>query len=653
MGFDDLPQVDGASINDDRAKKRLLLHFGRDAGFIAREQFNDMGCDYKVELIENGATNWSFDIQLKSVEKPKFVSDGQFLSFPIKTSRFGYLTRNESVNGLLVVYDVGTELLYFDFLDLLYGRLMRERESDDWLANDEVNVHVPKENILDRESREMIHGKFLQRFRNLATMIRIHGGGYGLPVLGPVGPIKRAVIPSAADAVAELRSFGAMQLMQRDMRRVYELLEGLPENEIIADKELLLIALLAYCEVGRIADSMYYIDRVSKRYELKESERRMVSFISLKNELLLGDIDRATFVGRAKLLLPGAGLSEELSLRLNLLYYQLSALQGLEPLPERLVTEFEDLESMISKVEGETQRMYIRAWNLDNLSIIAGHVRREDMNRLTVFKRFGMDMPTGLRQKSSDRSSWLFRLLHRQFAEIVGFSLRTGEFMLTAMVTLSHLRFWMGVEMDMLVFGDGGISREKIRSEMHELIAIGLQTAQMLLELNRFRQAYLIQSMVLELLLISRQVYRFEDGNDMDKIKEQMRTLERDLELPPFVSQMQPLIDKKLTHSPKETFGMHGMKGLNDTQIDTYARYVLESGCYPNAIRENLVHEMIACRTFSERAADDRYDLIIIKPVDKKTAYAYPAQFFIRDKKTGIESLPGTDIKAVLESFGV
>jgi hypothetical protein len=319
MAFHSLPQVDEASRYDDRANSLLILHFSKECGFIARAQSKDMGCDYKVELIEkNGATNWPFDIQLKTVVSPRFISGGQFLSFSIKTSRLGYLVRNAPIYGLLVVYDVSTGTFYFDLVDELYSRLMSERESEDWKANDEVSIHVPCSNKLNAETLNVLHDKFLRRFKNLAAMNRDHGSSYGLYALETSGPINIDDIQGLDDAVEELRANGAMQMMQLDMRRVYDLLEMLPRNKIIADKELLLIALLAYCEVGRIADSMYYIDRVSRRYELNESEHRMVSFISLKNELFLGAIDKAKFVEIAQLLLPGAGLFEELSVRLNI-----------------------------------------------------------------------------------------------------------------------------------------------------------------------------------------------------------------------------------------------------------------------------------------------------------------------------------------------
>lgn len=51
MGMNALPQVDGASMNEDRSKNRLLSYFSRHAGFISREQAQDFGVDFKVELI--------------------------------------------------------------------------------------------------------------------------------------------------------------------------------------------------------------------------------------------------------------------------------------------------------------------------------------------------------------------------------------------------------------------------------------------------------------------------------------------------------------------------------------------------------------------------------------------------------------------------
>jgi hypothetical protein len=652
MSFDTLPQVDGASMNDDRAKNRLVSHFNRSDGFIAHEQVQDLGCDYKIELIEKGATNWSFDIQLKSIEKPRLIMDGQFLSFSLRTTTLKYLCNNAPIYGLLVIYDVSADICYFEYIDALYFRLLEEREGADWQHNKEVSVHVPKENVLNVATLAEIRQKFLQRFRNLGVMNSEHGASYGLPHVG-TGLVDKVVIMSVEDALSELKANSSALLMRQDMRRVYQLLETLPANFIITNKEVLLVASVAYNEVGRLADSMYYIGRLSKRYQLEEDESRRISYISLKNELGLGEIDRKTFVAKARLLLQKSNFIEGLSLRINILYFELGSLQGFEPMSAELVNEYEVLQEMISSVGGARQQNFLKARNMENLAVIVSHCRSEDMNRKAIFDQLGMEMEEAQRKRYADKDSKLYYVLHQGFAEVGKYAFEKSEFVLLAAITISNLKFWLDFQMDVIVFGDKGISMEKSRSELDERIDIALETSVMMKGYKLFRQAYMLQCLAFELLFVSREWYGFDDRFDLVEIIKDMNALESDLELSPFVSQMQVLVKQKRTGNHHGLAGIGGLAEMSDGQIMTYARYVLESRCYPNAKLENIIKEMTASRTFHKRNADGRFELFTMKPADRNTAFVLPSVFCIKDTKTGIESLPVADIDTLLTSFGI
>ncbi|MGO4875561.1 DUF4365 domain-containing protein [Pedobacter psychrotolerans] len=652
MGINDLPQVDRASRNEDLSKNRLLSYFSKHAGFIAREQTQDFGVDYKVELIAKGATNWSFDIQLKSIKKTKVILDGRYLSFSIKASTLNYLLRNEPVYGLLVIYDLGSGSLFFDYVDALYLRFLEEREASSWNSNDSLSVRIPTENVIDNFAVAEIHSKFIQRFKNRGEMVSAHGANYGLPNLG-VGQIKGAGLGSIEDAVTELRKKGAMLLAQRDLWRVYELLEALPISQIVSDKEVLMVAALAYSGVGKLADSMYYVERLPKKYVLSESEQRSITFTSLKNKLGSGEIDRKTFVAGAKLLLPGASVSEELSLRLNILYFELGKIQGFERMTAELIAEFEELERMIAEVKDERQRNYLKATNLDNLAVIVSHERTEGMNRKVVFDQLRIEMEESQRQHYLDKDYTLHHWLKVGYAEVGRYGFENNEFVLLAMVTVSNLKFWLNFQMDVLVFGEKGISREKTRLELDERIDIALATASMLDSRQFLRQAYVIQCLAYELILVSRKWYGFEDRFNWDNISITMQKLENELELPTFVSQMQKLIDMKRSGKHHGFAGVGSMVGMSDVQIRTYAKYILESKYYPNAELQNIINEMSAFRNFYQKIKDDRFELRIMRPIDRSLAYTFSHPFYINDIKTGIQSLPTTDINALLQSFGI
>lgn len=652
MGINDLPQVDGASKNEDLSKNRLLSYFSKYAGFIAREQTKDFGVDYKVELIAQGATNWSFDIQLKSLEKPNVILEGRYLSFSIKASTLNYLLRNEPVYGLLVIYDLGSGSLFFDYVDALYLRLLEEREGRSWEGNDSLSVRIPTENVIDNFVVADIHSKFIQRFKNRGEMVSAHGANYGLPNIG-VGQIKGAGLGSIEDAVTELRTKGAILLAQRDLWRVYELLEALPRNKIVSDKEVLMVAAMAYSGVGKLADSMYYVERLSKKYVLNESEQRFITLTSLKNKLGSGEIDRKTFVAGAKLLLPGAGVSEELSLRLNILYFELSKIQGFERMPAEVVAELEELERMIAKVQDERQRNYLKATNLDNMALIVSHERTEGMNRKVVFDQLGMEMEESQRQQYLDKDCTLHHWLKVGYAEVGRYAFENNEFVLLAMVTVSSLKFWLNFQMDVLVFGEKGISREKTKLELDERIDIALATASMLDAKKFLRQAYVLECLAYELIFVSREWYGFEDPFNWDDIKSTMERLENELELPAFISQMQKLVAMKRSGKHHGFAGVGSMVGMSDVQIRTYANYILESRYYPNAKLENILAEMHAFRSFYQRKDGDRFELRIVRPANPSVAYTFPHPFYIIDIKTGVLSFPTTDIDPLLNLFGI
>lgn len=571
MGFTGLPQVDRAATNNERAKKRLELHFERAVGFIAREQQDDMGVDYKVELIENGGTNWSFDIQLKSVESPKFIHGGKFLTFPLSTVNLHYLCRNVATYGLLVIYDVGAEVFYFDYVDALHLRLLEQRGDRDWEDKEKVSLNIPVKNVLDRASVSQIYDRFLQRFKNLEAMNRAHGAAYGLPHV-PTGQEERNKIDGKPDPFSELREQGLILLAQKNLARICALLETLPQKQILADREVLLVAALTYHEVGRLAESVYYTGRLLARYELNANERRRIDFLSLKNALHLAEIDRKTFVERARLLLTDAEQFQEISFRLKILYFELAGLRGFEPLSPGMVSEFEELERLIVKVEDESSRHYFRALNLENLAVLVSHERKEDLNRRAVFAQLGMEMGQTLRQHFADKDAQLYFTLHQSLAEVGKYAIDSRDFVLLAGVTVSSLKFWLDFQWDLVVFGSKEISKEKLRLELEEQIGLALETSAVLEGQIQLRQAYVLLALAWELILVSNDWHGFEDSFDLAKLEDSMRRLEVELELPLFVSHLQLLIGQVRSGKHNSFSGVLGLETMDERRIIHWER---------------------------------------------------------------------------------
>jgi len=113
MAFDELPQIDLASKNDDEAKTKFSELFGQHAGFISRSKIRDKCCDYQIELIHESknATHWHFGVQLKSIESPDLIDNGEFISYPILTSRLQSFVLKNKKSGLISIQSPNMEVL--------------------------------------------------------------------------------------------------------------------------------------------------------------------------------------------------------------------------------------------------------------------------------------------------------------------------------------------------------------------------------------------------------------------------------------------------------------------------------------------------------------------------------------------------------------
>src|ERR1700733_10701171 len=107
MAIYDTPQVDPSAKNSYRSERKLNDWINEDNQYILRKETPDKGCDFMCELMEGtGATNLKFPIQLKSIETLKLVEDKQYVSYPMLTSRLGYMLNYVPTTGIIVLYSL-------------------------------------------------------------------------------------------------------------------------------------------------------------------------------------------------------------------------------------------------------------------------------------------------------------------------------------------------------------------------------------------------------------------------------------------------------------------------------------------------------------------------------------------------------------------
>jgi hypothetical protein len=650
MAFHELPKIDRPAINSDQSVKDLITVLNMGAGFILRVDVPDFGCDFDIELInkQSDASNWRFPLQLKSIENISLVQDGQFLSYSFKTSRLGYLIRRQPACGLVVLYDVKKKALFYDYADLIYLRLMEERGSDDWKVNDHVNILVPAANILNAQSAEEIHKKFIWRFEQGTLMQSSHGAKYGLPAIN-LEPKSGYDFNNLDDVKKALKKMGMSLLLQFDLQIVFDLISTLPAAQIVADKELCLIALIAFAEAGKYADSTYYIERVRKRYDLTADEKHSVDFMELKNQLSLGDLSPRNFIDKCREMLPKQTGTNVLLLKINILFFELSLVKALEPMPLHLG---QDAQNLFFEIEDapidDLQKQYLKLWNAENMERWIGHFRSEGFAEMQLRETMGRPLTLEERLDKAQTLVKVHSMFYMFLNSIDKKAKETKNLLLQAHVIKLLIRFELSFQIDQIAH------EMPVSDGPHDSIAHKVQLAehgiQVFLNNSLFNNAYLLLLYLIDLIYVLRSRYGLAEDYDLDALFKLREATEKEFEFDGELA-IPALLKRKEDQKSEKGSNLSFLTGLNDSQLDTLAEVMVQSTKYPGARKEHIVGEMKSHQLFNARCTNPNISVEQVL-VSDAMAYAVPVSYILKNRLTNLISTPHSDMDKLLNSWG-
>jgi hypothetical protein len=373
MGLNDLPIVDIAAENSELSVNSLKAQFQQKFGFIAREDIPDKGCDFLVEIVSNNrATNWRFPIQLKSIEKLKLIKKGKYISYPFELSRLNYLLNYKPIVGIVVLYSVANGKLYFDYIDKIYYRLKDSHKNNQRRDKKEVNIHIPLENIIDIDSRQDIHSYMLNAFTNNEVMYTDHALDYNLPVIEPriQKDLPTTLVEKAEQA---LRDYGLHLLNQMDIVFLDELLSALPNQNIVSDSKIALVAAMTYHEMGLYVDAEYFLSKVLHRKGVPEDLILSAKWTKIKNDFYLSKIGREEFIASVTNLRDSLTEDEvynRVLFDLNLAHHQSMGVSPFSPLPPEIESSFDNYVLKIENLQAsEAQKNFLQLMNASNYSM--------------------------------------------------------------------------------------------------------------------------------------------------------------------------------------------------------------------------------------------------------------------------------------------
>lgn len=652
MSFRDLPIVDPPSVNTERSELAFLTVLNRRSGFICKPDKPDYGCDFDVELIVDGrgASNRRFGIQLKSVEQLPLLADGRTISYAFETSRLGYLLNRPAGEGLIVIYDVASGQLYYEFAVNLFSRLMLERGSDDWQARDKVNIHISTNNVLNVAAATTIHTHFRKRFEKVAeqlgTSLRVHDRNNDTYFdLNDTAEIKDL-----------LSKYGLRFLQEHEIDSCFWLLRKLPAQEIDRDPHLMFLSAIAYAEMGRRYDSENYIRRLYKRNQVPEAQEKMLRFCHLKNQMLLDQIDLPEFLTGIH-----AIRDEEINPRnillieLNIIYYEQISVKFYHALPigilDRIRAVFAQLPEMAFD---HRSRQLVEINNAENLAKYINYNRLSFFNDLAIRRAFHSFGPSlRLEEKRQE-----IQTLENEFSAILlGIyedARSRGDHLIQAQALLVRSRYLLSKEIDLcsqwpllknLRFHD-----QKAYLYNINLILDGFNHFNQVGYLELAQQALQIG---IDLILFGRNVYRYKDGYDLEDLSAYKKKFAEEHELELIDLQYPILIKriKKINHTDEGY--LSETKDLDDQQLKGMAAAMVRAASLPTHCLPNVLSELQNCRLFYQRAKPGMELIPYDRRYDLRTLYKTPVRFVIYNKKTDLRSVPSSNVGELLASWGL
>ncbi len=664
MAFDDQPKIDRYSVNEENSILHIRSFLKQETGFVCRLEVPDKGCDLKAELIEDGtkASHLDFSIQVKSTEKISLFGDGKYISYAFETSRLGYLCRGVPALGYIMLYSVSDDKCYFDYAANIYWRIMEERGNKDWMQNDQVNIHIPVENVLNKASAKKIHEFIGGIFKNATLLQNSYGPKYNIPTV-PLDDSHEFDLNNPDKIINLLIRYGTLLINNYDITRLLALIVKVPMADIFKSKNLLFICVVVYTEIGKYLDAKYYFEKYKKMVdESNESELRVVEFASCKIRFALGEITPADFSNSIANIIgefPGND-HNNIVLKINSVYFQLVTRKGYERFPARIQESINEIYSLIDKADIEERVKWIlRIYNTENYIYFSGDIRRDNLSEIKLRESLGDTVTVEEKLMKIKPEMDAQKFIKNIFIAAKKFGDKNEDEIISAHALNGYLKNAINGLIDYYSFGEGkSLSDSESIAQLTNLVKYGMAAADSFFKNGFLKEAYNSLRNAWEILTLAKEGYGYQLGNEIDekKIMNNITMLEQETDMQPYQPVFEGLINKnriqKETHSSDN---MSFLKEFSDDQVLTFARHALKAFNLPQERLSNIVNEMKGYRMFYQRNSNP--DIIVLQLRKdggvRKYFYANPTEFVLKNKISGIETVPNSDMDKLLQSWNL
>lgn len=657
MSYSDLPQVDIYARYSEKSARRMLDVLNMESGFVCRKEDPDMGADFAVELISDSsnAMNWKFTLQLKSIEKLDLVDNKNYISLPFLTSRLHYLTNHLPAMGIVVFYSVQEDRCFYDYADVIKHRLTSDRGSDEWENNEQVSIRIPYTQVLDASAAKDIHGVFTRRFEQATLMQQHQGKRYDLPVVNQDGDAGYD-FRKPADIRRFILDYGVSLIDRYDFTMLFEMIAGIPQLELSANKDLIYVAAITYAESGHAMDSSYFCTKLL-RANLSREERELIEFIQTKNQLELGYITQSEFAEKLEeFLAASTNETDKVPIEINIVYSQLI----------RARTFMADLPAIEQRTDGLAERIdalplsprrkgMLALWNARNYEIL---LIKFAIDYLAEYQMRGTTSQSDMQARAEKISSHLQQMelrLRERLAVLVGQATEANDNYLRAQVVTVEVEYFLQKNIQYISF-DLQLPQvdQDFVDHLQLLLSWAMSAYELFSQVQMFKDALTSAHQVLELYELAKRSFQLElpvDPGHWYSIKNKLEdTLGLEYEPMIFATLVRPKPEEREAFD-KANLPLYAK--MTDEQIARLARIQCDNLQLPEAFARYIIDFFNAFRLFYQRCTNERFEIHIVdsgRPV--KAIFSEPVEFRIEDHELKTFTAASADVDTLLKLIG-
>ncbi|MCK8825392.1 DUF4365 domain-containing protein [Fuchsiella alkaliacetigena] len=664
MSLLDNLETDEDSIVAEEAIKALDSLFTKENGFILREESVASKGVFEVGLlIDNLPTDKSFFIQLESSAEISTIEKkgSKYIFYPFKIARLRCFARQGPEYGLIIIYDQNSESFYFDYVENIINRITRQRDSKEWQDLQRVNINLPVENTLTSEKMSDIYNVYLNRFKNQDTLLMEPGRKHGISLLKFVNQelaeqAEMLELNSFDKLIEAFKRYGFGLFNERDYQLLDRLLSRLSFAKINNSQEFSLLAALVYIKTGEYIKAKYYLKRSKEfreNYELAEAVE-LLNFLSSKIEFILGDLDRQSYLNKlAKLIVRLNYLTNKFSIKLEMIY-----LQMFSTIKSRgdILAIVKEIETLLAEIKAANIEERVKHFLLLTTSI--------NLYKLGVFL-FERNIVNGNSEGKPDFMSLKEQIsfakeiitlldIPLKYSKIAyNYSVREDDELLYAYSLYQLALFFFKLEFNNAMLIDREAeSTQKLENKYQRYFEAATQVYNIFLANSLLKEGHEAITLAYELKKLYK--YKMAEGAEefnFDNFEQKIRMLEREVGIRAFSSSIEQFYQETI---PKlRISGEPAFVDLEETEIDNFADYFLESFGLSKVNKKNLLKDIENCQLFTQEIDNPQIELLQKMEAKGSEAKLYdkPLSYILRCQECGYKTSEASQVESLIEEL--